>query len=60
MAGGALASKLERSGLLLVTPPLGLTMLGELSCTISAEPLLSKPIQRLLWYGGDSLAQLLD
>ena len=28
MAGGALASKLEHSGLLLVTPPLGLTALG--------------------------------
>ena len=31
MAGGALASKLERSGLLLVTPPLGLTALGILT-----------------------------
>lgn len=29
MAGGALAAKLERSGLLLVTPHLGLTALGE-------------------------------
>lgn len=36
MAGGALASKLERSGLLLVTPPLGLTALGTItSLTLS-------------------------
>jgi hypothetical protein len=36
MAGGALASKLERSGLLLVTPPLGLTALGAfISLTLS-------------------------
>ena len=31
MAGGALTSKLERSGLLLVTPPLGLTALGTIT-----------------------------
>lgn len=36
MAGGALAAKLERSGLLLVTPPLGLTALGAIiSSTLS-------------------------
>ena len=36
MAGGALASKLKRSGLLLVTPPLGLTALGTItSLTLS-------------------------
>ena len=34
MAGGVLGSKLERSGLLLVTPPLGLRVLGA-SYTIS-------------------------
>lgn len=38
MAGGALASKLERSGLLLVAPPLGLRALGGIPVSSSRAP----------------------
>ena len=53
MAGGALVLKLEHSGLLLVTPPLGLTALGGwlIYLPFCLVPSSDMPILEAAWTG---------